>query len=201
MFSRSKRLFLISALVAVMALALAAQAYMQSEITQVEPLDQAPAVEAGEPTDETPELWFVELMNAPGADGTSSAALRNEKNAFRSAARAAGLRYTERYAFDTLWNGLSIRIDRSQLAALSRIPGVKALYPVISHSLPEPVEPDSGAELFTALAQTGANIAQNDLGLSGAGVRVGIIDSGLDIDHPAFRGAGKAGGPRSRLLA
>ena len=37
-------------------------------------------------------LWFVELSGAPGADGKTVNAVRNEKAAFRRAATAAGNR-------------------------------------------------------------------------------------------------------------
>ena len=33
----------------------------------------------------------------------------------------------------------------------------------------------------------GADVAQNELGLSGKGVKVGIIDTGIDLQHPDFR--------------
>jgi len=96
--------------------------------------------------DESSDFWFVELASPPTADGTSLATVRAEKAAFRRAAAAAGLRYTERFAFDTLWNGLSIRIDRAQLGALARLDGVKAVYPVARIELP-PTAADSGPEL------------------------------------------------------
>ena len=41
--------------------------------------------------------------------------VRKEKAEFRAAAVKAGLQFEERYAFDTLWNGLSIRVDKGQL--------------------------------------------------------------------------------------
>ena len=86
-------------------------------------------------------------------------------------------------AFDTLWNGVSIKIDKSQLSALALLPGVKALYPVIPLRCPFPSRKCSTPELFTALAQTGADIAQNELGFTGAGIKVAVMDTGLDYNH------------------
>jgi hypothetical protein len=45
----------------------------------------------------------------------------------------------------------------------------------------------------TPVGMTGADIAQNDLGLTGAGVKVGVIDAGIDYDHPDFGGNGTPG--------
>ena len=50
----------------------------------------------------------------------------------------------------------------------------------------------------------GADIAQNQFGLTGQGVKVGIIDTGIDIDHPAFGGSGMPGTtpfPNARVVA
>jgi subtilisin family serine protease len=48
--------------------------------------------------------------------------------------------------------------------------------------------------MVTALAMTGADIAQTELGLSGRGVTVAVIDSGIDYDHPDLGGCfGRAG--------
>jgi minor extracellular serine protease Vpr len=137
--------------------------------------------------DESGDLWFVELSSPPTADGTSLATVRAEKAAFRRAAAAAGLRYTERFAFDTLWNGLSIRLDPAQVGALARLEGVKAVYPVARIDLP-PIAADSGPELATALAMTGADVAQTALGYTGAGVKVAVMDTGVDYDHPDLGG-------------
>jgi subtilisin family serine protease len=51
---------------------------------------------------------------------------------------------------------------------------------------------------------TGADIAQNQLGLTGAGVKVAVMDTGIDIDHPDFGGNGVPGGtpfPSARIIA
>ena len=146
---------------------------------------QAPVVSLSEM--ELGDLWFVELTTAPVADGGQLGQVRADKAAFRRAAAAAGLQYQERLAFDTLWNGLSVRINPGDLGRLSRLTGVRAVYPVGTATLPEP-EPGISPQLSTALAMTGADIAQSALGLTGAGVKVGIIDSGVDYDHPDLGG-------------
>jgi subtilisin family serine protease len=135
---------------------------------------------------ETSELWFVELASPPIADGGSKRAAQRDKNAFRAAASRAGLSFEERYAFDTLWNGLSVRIDRGELAKLVRIQGVSGLYPVDEVQL-DPT-PQEGADLFSALQMTGADIAQSSLGFSGEGVKVAIMDTGIDYHHPDLGG-------------
>jgi subtilisin family serine protease len=138
--------------------------------------------------DDSSTLWFVELASPPTAAGGSLNTVRNEKAAFRRAAAAAGLRYQERYAFDTLWNGLSVRIEPGQAGKLARVEGVKAIYPVGIVEAPPAPSLDSGAELATAIAMTGADIAQNELGYTGAGVKVAVMDTGIDYDHPDLGG-------------
>ena len=152
--------------------------------------------------DESPQRWFVELSGAPVADGGKRASARSEKQAFRTNARAARLDFIEHFAFDGLFNGLSISVSRAQLSTLTRIPGVKAIYPVETIAIPERGSADP--ELFTALAMTGADIAQNNLGLDGSGIRVAVMDTGVDIDHPDFGGNGIHGTtafPSARIVA
>ncbi|MCP5271721.1 MAG: S8 family serine peptidase [Burkholderiaceae bacterium] len=150
-------------------------------------------------------LWFVELAGAPVADGRTRAAVLSEKAAFRAAARAAGVKFKERRAFDTLFNGFSVEVDTANRAKLLRLKGVKAMYPVQIIERPAVAQAgDSAPDLAFALSLTGADIAQNQLGLSGAGVKVGIIDTGIDIDHPAFGGSGTPGTtpfPSARVIA
>jgi minor extracellular serine protease Vpr len=149
---------------------------------------EPPAV-ADAPVNETSQVWFVELNSLPAADGTGQATLNAEHRNFRSNARKAGLSFEERYAFQTLFNGFSIRISPDQLARLQRLDGVKAIYPVVDLQLEQAgTGGDSEAELATALAMTGANFAQDTLGFTGAGVRVAVMDTGIDWNHPDLGG-------------
>jgi len=137
--------------------------------------------------DEISPFWFVELFSSPAAEGTKMATLTAEKNAFRTNAKKAGLVYTERYAYDTLFNGFSISIEPSELGKLTLMPGVKNVYPVGIIDLPEPQQ-GPAPELFTSLAMIGADIAQSELGFTGEGIKVAVMDSGIDYDHPDLGG-------------
>jgi len=153
----------------------------------LQPLTPAPIMWSGTMIDETPVAWFVELSGSPLVEGGNYTALCKEKDAFRSQVKDAKLKVKERFAFDSLWNGFSVSVAPEDVDKLSLIPGVKALYPVVLFSLP-PVYPTETPELFTALAMTGADYAQNELGFTGKGIKVGVIDTGIDYTHPDLGG-------------
>ena len=117
-------------------------------------------------TFEGTDVWFAQL--------------KGPASGFRSEAKTVGLKYTERFAFNKLWNGVSVRISADQLDELKGLRSVRAVYPVLRVPMPETVaDPD----LSTAIAMTGADITQNSLGLKGDGIKVAIMDTGIDYDH------------------
>src|SRR6476619_2604496 len=148
---------------------------------------QAP--EAVPSIDNTTSLWFVQLSSPPAIDGAQADVLDREEAAFYNAARADRIRYEVRHRFTGLFNGVSIRASAIDAARLRTVPGVTAVSPVQTVSLP-PVEtsPGTSLDLVTALKQTGADVAQSELGLTGRGVRVAIIDTGIDYDNPDLGG-------------
>src|SRR5438105_2167854 len=136
---------------------------------------------------ENGQTWLVELSNPPAAEGGSASALQSEKRAFRSAAANAGIAMRERFSFDTLWNGISVRADASQLSALQHLPGVKNVWRAVSLSIP-PTSPVADPDLITAITMTGADVVQSQLGYTGKGVKVAVIDTGIDYGHPDLGG-------------
>jgi minor extracellular serine protease Vpr len=136
-----------------------------------------------------PNTWFVQLKGAPTADGNMLKNVRAEKAAFRSAATRAGIQFKERYAYDTLFNGVSIVASRSDIQKIRNLTNVAAVWPVEVIDAPEPASAPS-PDLFTAISMTGASIAQNELGFTGEGVKVAVMDTGIDVEHPAFGGSG-----------
>ncbi|HEY7290345.1 MAG TPA: S8 family serine peptidase [Vicinamibacterales bacterium] len=138
---------------------------------------------------ESPSLWFVELSSPPTAEGTSVQALEREETNFHAAATGAGVRYTERRHFRDLWNGLTVRANKSDADKLRGLPGVQSVYPVVKVKIAqESTQPNPATDLITAIKMTGVDIAQNELGLTGRGVRVAIMDTGIDYDHPDLGG-------------
>ncbi|TAK55837.1 MAG: peptidase S8 [Gammaproteobacteria bacterium] len=151
--------------------------------------ESVPAAES-----ESGNLWFVELSGAPVADGNTLNGVRAEKAAFRKAAAAARIGYTERHSFDTLFNGFSVEVGLAGRARLATLPGVKAMYPVAVIQAPTPeISAGAAPDLAAAIAMTGADIAQDSLGYTGAGIRVGVMDTGIDYHHPDLGGCFGAG--------
>jgi subtilisin family serine protease len=149
---------------------------------------QAPQVVSVSDNEST-DLWFVELSGEPTIEGTSLATLEREEANFHAAARGAGVSYAERQHFRDLWNGITVRASARDAGKLRGLPNVLGVYPVQKVSLSQQEEqPGNIPDLITALAMTGADVAQSELGLSGRGVHVAVIDTGIDFDHPDLGG-------------
>lgn len=161
--------------------------------TQQGSIAEVAAIGGSEPVYEGTRAWFVELEPSRSAAD------------FRSDAAAVGLSYKERFSFERLWKGLSVDTDSSQLDKLRGLRSVSAVYPVLTVAAPE-TSALSDPELATALAMTGADIAQDTLGFTGEGVRVAVMDTGIDYDNPALGGDGVTRSdsgqfPNSRVVA
>ncbi len=147
---------------------------------------------------ESSNLWFVELNSAPLSDVDGAfttqqktdylAQLALERQAFRDEARNMGVSFRERYSFSTLWNGLSVDINSAYLPALSRLSSVRALIPVQTVGIPPTTLSSDDPNLLTALAMTGADVVQSELGYTGTGIKVAVMDTGVDYDHPDLGG-------------
>ncbi|MBS3941441.1 MAG: S8 family serine peptidase [Actinobacteria bacterium] len=137
-------------------------------------------------------LWFVEFDAPPesrAGNARANAARQNsERAAFRNEARAEGIEAEQENDFRTLWNGITVRADSEAAGELGTLDSVKAIYPVALVERPEPS--DVSPDLATALGMTGADAAQSELGLSGDGISVAIIDTGIDYNHPDLGGDG-----------
>ena len=148
----------------------------------------APDIGGGVMLDETPSAWFVQLSTSPAS--------------FRSNAKAAGIDVKQRFEYSKLWKGVSVEAGPKAMSVVTRLPGVEAVFPVVTYDLPEggAISPD----LATAINMTGADKAQSELGYTGAGVKVAIMDTGVDYDHADLGGDGtqrsnSAAFPNSRV--
>jgi subtilisin family serine protease len=123
---------------------------------------------------------------ADDAVATAVAQLRAnhaEQDRFRRALAGSGLDAPEAFSMQRLANGVAVVVAAADIAALGRLPGVRATHPV---SLARKANRFSVGYLG-AIDAWGA-VAP----LTGAGMRVGIIDTGLDYLHADFGGPGAA---------
>lgn len=80
----------------------------------------------------------------------------------------------------TAYNGVKVFIARKDVAALGELPGVKDIHPV------RVFEPTNA----TTIPYLGVDRVWEDSGFTGDGVKVAIIDTGIDYTHATFGGPG-----------
>ena len=96
-----------------------------------------------------------------------------------------GQKLEVRYQFTYLTNSFTIKTAFGNLKDIAKLEGVKSVFvtPVF--------EPATTATPDTAAAgpMTGVHTVWKELGYTGTGMKIAIIDTGLDLDHPSFAAA------------
>jgi minor extracellular serine protease Vpr len=175
---------LLTAVVAAATTALVAHAPVMSAAAS------APVAAVPADLSESATRWFVELSGTPAGMGGNAANVRREQASVRALAGAAGVKMQERFRYETLWNGFSIEASAADASRLKGIPGVRAVYPVVDVEAPPQPQTDGVVpDVMSSIVQTGVDVARSQLGLTGKGIKVGIIDTGIDYDHPDLGGS------------
>src|ERR1017187_7712430 len=143
-----------------------------------------------------PGRYILELSGDPAAVAAIQQGARSSARTAAIAARRTAVRQSQASAraavaarggtviesLDTVFNGLIVSIADARAAELLQIPGavklhaVRRVQPLLNHALPLHKVPDAWNLL--ALGQNGA----------GAGIKIGMIDTGVDVNNPAFSG-------------
>jgi minor extracellular serine protease Vpr len=137
--------------------------------------------------------WIVQVSGAATAEGgTSSAAKASQDQVLREAG-SEGLTVGRTASFTSVYNGMTVTATDADADQLRDVAGVVGVWPVLQVAAPNPATSTSTKDLTSALAMTGADIAYSELGYTGQGIKVGVIDTGIDIDHPDLGGTGTPG--------
>ncbi|KAK3811222.1 MAG: peptidase S8/S53 domain-containing protein [Benniella sp.] len=140
--------------------------------------------------DFVPGAYIIEFQD--GFDYTKSGIFLNVK---------IGLLFDIRHQY-SIFNGMSIQVKSGHVGDdLAGLEGVKNVWPVQILQLPPSKlsnQDFAHPSLTTAHRMTGVNYIHETFGNTGKGVKVGIVDTGIDFSHPAF---GKCPGETCRIVA
>lgn len=128
-----------------------------------------------------------QAVAATQAVNSQLARTRVQQATFLAAVSKANIPFAEIYRVQRVKNAVAMIIPQSQLAALRKLPGVKSVRPII------PSKPNSLTSVPFVLAPEvwqGLPAAQAD----GTGIKIGIIDTGIDYQHANFGGTGALAG-------
>ncbi|KAF9940621.1 hypothetical protein BGZ67_007259 [Mortierella alpina] len=77
---------------------------------------------------------------------------------------------------------------------IAEIPGVKNVWHVTVHNVPKVIKATqhiTDPEAVSPHHMTGVDVAHRQYKLTGKGIKIGVIDTGIDYRHPAFASPGK----------
>jgi subtilisin family serine protease len=104
--------------------------------------------------------------------------LKTTQNKLKPAITRAGGKVIGQYQY--AYNGIKVRISARGIAALAAMPAVKAIRGIPTYSI----------DNVNSVPFTGAPEAWTDLGVTGAGETIAVIDTGIDYTHANFGGPG-----------
>ncbi len=118
----------------------------------------------------------------------------SQQNVILQQARNQSISYKVNYRYNTVLNGMEMTLPANQIPALAQLPGIKSIYKNKTYTI-MPVQEDTATKATydpTPLSLIGAQNAWAK-GLTGKGVKVGVVDTGIDYEHPDLIGAYKGG--------
>ena len=122
------------------------------------------------------------LLTAPSSRAYL-ARLRTARRAVESRIRGTIPSATVRWTYDITLNGFAVVVPRGQVERLARVAGVARVWPTLTyHALL-----DTTPQLIGAPTLWGPSLAT-----AGQGMKIAIVDDGIDQTHPFFSPAGYA---------
>ncbi len=133
-----------------------------------------------------PTKWLVQVSGQPALRGGSRTAATSRQAGIRNAATSAGIEVSVLHSYTRVWNGFSVKGSKAQVDKLRSLAGVTAVFPVYTI---QPPQLKARPQLAYSLPMIGADTAQA-AGHDGQGIKVGVIDTGIDYNHPDLGGTG-----------
>src|SRR5581483_3156723 len=126
-----------------------------------------------------PLTEVVVTVKAPFAPGRNLQSARVDQATVVRSVQAAIPDAQVRWRYHLVLNGFAVALPRSQVARLAQLPGVAKVWPNVTYHAADDVSQIGAPALW------GPTLATD-----GQGVKIGIIDDGVDAAHPYFNPAG-----------
>ncbi|MBY0123019.1 S8 family serine peptidase [Bacillus sp. S/N-304-OC-R1] len=119
----------------------------------------------------------------------TKANLANKRNQVKSEVSKAVKSSQINREYDYVFSGFSVELEENEIPALLSVPGVKAVYPDVEYQATSLGEGEviSSEEYSPNMLNSAPYIGANEAwetGYTGKGVKVAIIDTGVDYKHP-----------------
>ena len=140
---------------------------------------------------------FVVMKDAPLAESNTSKTLASaaaEKQLLQKQDSViaaiermvlGGEKLAVRYQFTYLTNSFTIETEFANLEKIASLDGVKSVFVMPVYNA-VPTNETASPNTAGAAAMTGVTQVWEDLGYTGKGMKIAVIDTGLDLDHPSF---------------
>ncbi|KGJ90516.1 S8 family serine peptidase [Thalassotalea sp. ND16A] len=103
--------------------------------------------------------------------------------------RVAGTQNPALHSYKYAFNGMSMKLTQAQAQAVSKLQGVRA----VTRSIVRELMTDVGPEHIGANQVWDGSATATSTGFTGEGIVVGILDTGINSNHPSFAATGGDG--------
>ncbi|NMC15990.1 MAG: S8 family serine peptidase, partial [Chloroflexi bacterium] len=160
------------------------------------PVDKYSAVDAGDVVDKTEVSRYIvlfegaSLSRAKGSAGINSiegqnyldSLAVNRQTMLTKAESLLGRSIQVRYIYDVILNGVSVELSAQEAEELQSLPGIRKVLKDQDYTYTT----DAGPEWIGAGDIWDGAAVPDTVGTKGEGVLVGILDGGINFDHPSF---------------
>ncbi|WP_249336556.1 S8 family serine peptidase [Sporosarcina sp. Marseille-Q4063] len=119
-----------------------------------------------------------------------------QQKAVKNAMKTHKLLVKEGFAYETVLNGFSATVKADDLEKLLEIKGVTLVEPVVEVHAYEDSSENAGGEVSPMMDTSHSFLGIERIwnkGIKGQGIKVGVLDTGIDYHHPEFEGIYKGG--------
>ncbi len=160
------------------------------------PVDKYSTVDAGDVVDKTEVSRYIvlfegaSLSRAKGSAGINSiegqnyldSLAVNRQTMLTKAESLLGRSIQVRYIYDVILNGVSVELSAQEAEELQSLPGIRKVLKDQDYTYTT----DAGPEWIGAGDIWDGAAVPDSIGTEGEGVLVGILDGGINFDHPSF---------------